>query len=172
MAPAYPYFYDTAGYDGVRLVGITREQQQKNTAAFRALMRIAHERGIAVTAGIWDHIYRGGVQGGGIPGADDIVGKEVPGLVVGLDADNLAPYTKAALRRFVEVFPEIDGLEFRMHYESGLKRSEMAGFWHEVFGILARLKPGLHLTMRAKDLPDSIIADAIAQVLQSRIETK
>jgi hypothetical protein len=32
-------------------------------------MQLAHERGIGVTAGIWDHIYRGGVQTGGIPDA-------------------------------------------------------------------------------------------------------
>ena len=34
----------------------------------RPMIRMAHERGIELTAGIWDHIYRGGVQGGGIPG--------------------------------------------------------------------------------------------------------
>ena len=62
------------------------------------MIRIAHERGIAVTAGIWDHIYRGGVQGGGIPGASENAGKRVPGLVWGVTADNLAGYTKAALQ--------------------------------------------------------------------------
>ncbi len=172
MAPLYPYFFDVAAYSGVRLIGITREQQERNVAALRSLMRIAQERGIAVIAAVWDHIYRGGVQGGGIAGASDTVGKEVPGLVAGLTADNLAPYTKAALRRFLEVFPEVDGLEFRMHAESGLKRSEMEGFWHEVFGILSQSKPGLRLTLRAKELPHKIIEDALQQGLNARIETK
>ena len=54
------------------------------------MIRIAHERGIDVTAGIWDHIYRGGVQGGGIPGASAKAGKRVPGLVWGVTAENLA----------------------------------------------------------------------------------
>lgn len=58
------------------------------------MMRIAHDRGIQVTAGIWDHVYRGGVQGGGIPGASENAGKRVPGLVWGVTSENLASYTK------------------------------------------------------------------------------
>jgi hypothetical protein len=172
MAPLYPYFFDLPAFPEARLVGITAQQQERNTAALRALIRIAHERGIDVIPGVWDHIYRGGVQSGGIPGASDNVGKEVPGLVAGVTAQNLAAYTKAAIRRFVEVFPDIDGLEFRMHSESGLKREEMAGFWHEVFGSIARAKPGLRITLRAKELPDAIIDDALRQGLNARVETK
>ena len=47
------------------------------------MIRLAHERGIEVTAGIWDHIYRGGVQGGGIPGASQNAGKRVAGPGLG-----------------------------------------------------------------------------------------
>lgn len=172
MAPLYPYFFDVAQHPEVRLIGITAAQQQRNIAAFRALIRIAHERGIDVIPAVWDHIYRGGVQGGGIAGANDTLGKDVPGLVSGVTEKNLAPYTIAALRRFFEVFPDIDGIEFRMHAESGLKPSEMAGFWHEVFSGIAKAKPGLRVTLRAKELPDAIIDDALAQGLIARVETK
>ena len=136
------------------------------------MMRIAHERGIEVTAGIWDHIYRGGVQGGGIPGASENAGKRVPGLVWGVTADNLAPYTKAALKRFLEVFPEIDGIQFRMHDESGLKRGEMAGFWHDVFQSMKQARPDLRVDLRVKDLPDEVIDDALQQGLNARVNTK
>jgi hypothetical protein len=172
MAPPYPYFFDTPSHPEVRLVGITPEQQDRHIKAFKAMVRTAHDRGIDVTAAIWDHIYRGGVQGGGIAGASEQAGKPVPGLVTGLSAENLAPYTKAALRRFMEVFPEIDGLEFRMHTESGLKREEMGAFWHEVFGLLRQAKPDLKVTLRAKDVPDSVFDDAVAQGLPMRVETK
>jgi hypothetical protein len=47
-----------------------------------------------------------------------------------------------------------------------------AGFWHEVFSMLARFKPGLRVTLRAKELPDEIIQDALKQGLNARIETK
>jgi hypothetical protein len=172
MAPLYPYFFNVAQFPEVELVGLTPEQQARNTAAFKAMMRIAHERGIQVTAGIWDHIYRGGVQGGGIPGASENAGKRVPGLVWGVTAENLAPYTKAALKRFLEVFPEIDGIQFRMHDESGLKRSEMASFWHDVFQQMKQARPDLHVDLRVKDLPDEVIDDALRQGLNARVNTK
>jgi hypothetical protein len=172
MAPAYPYFFNVAQFPDVELVGITREQQARNTAAFKTMMRLAHERGIQVTAGIWDHIYRGGVQGGGIPGASENAGKRVPGLVWGVTTENLEAYTKVALARFLEVFPELDGIQFRMHSESGLKPAEMAGFWHEVFQMMKQARPNLRVDLRVKDLPDAVIEDALHVGLNARVNTK
>jgi hypothetical protein len=172
MAPPYPYFFDMAEFPQVKLVGITAEQQQRNTAAFRRMIEIAHAHGIDFTAAIWDHIYRGGVQGGGIEGASEKAGKPTEGLVWGVTAENLAAYNKAAIRRFLEVFPEIDALQFRMHGESGLKRDEMKGFWHEVFAMVRRMRPDMRVDIRAKELPDEVIADGLDQGLQIRVATK
>lgn len=172
MAPPYPYFFDVDSFPDVKLVGLTREEQSKNTAAFKAMMRLAHERGINVTVAIWDHIYRGGVQTGGIPGAPQGGDAPVPGLVWGVAGDNLAAYTKAALRRLLRVFPEIDAIQFRMHEESGLKPREMVSFWHEVFALIKQVRPDLRLDLRAKGLPDAVIDDALAQGLEARISTK
>ena len=171
MAPPYPYFYDTPGFPDVRMVGLTADQQAHNTAAFKTMIRLAHERGIHVTAGIWDHIYRAGVQTGGIQGAAK-GDAPTPGLVWGVTGDNLAAYSTAALKRFLAVFPEIDGIQFRMHDESGLKPEEMNGFWHEVFTQVKATKPELKLDLRAKGLPDAVIDDALAQGLDARISTK
>lgn len=172
MAPLYPYFFNVPAFPQVEMVGLTGEQQQRNTEAFHSLIKAAHDRGIQITAGIWDHIYRGGVQGGGIEGASEKAGKRTPGLVWGLDADNLAPYTKAALRQFLQVFPDIDSIQFRMHDESGLKPSEMAAFWHEVFADLKQARSEMPVELRAKALPDSIIMDALRQKLNVRVSTK
>ena len=165
-------FFNVKEFPGVELVGITRAQQERNTAAFRRMIALAHERGIEITAGIWDHIYRGGVQGGGIPGASQNAGKRVPGLVFGVTAENLAPYTKAALKRFLEVFPEMDAIQFRMHDESGLKKEEIPVFWHDVFASIKENHPNLRLDLRSKGLPDEVIDDALAQHLKAKISTK
>jgi hypothetical protein len=172
MAPLYPYFFDVKEFPRVEFVGITRAQQERNTAAFRTMIALAHERGIEVTAGIWDHIYRGGVQGGGIPGASQNAGKRVPGLVFGVTAENLSPYTKTALKRFLEVFPDIDAIQFRMHDESGLKKEEIPVFWHDVFASIKENHPNLRLDLRSKGLPDEVIDDALAQHLKAKISTK
>ena len=172
MAPPYPYFFDVAEFPQVKFVGLTSAEQSRNTAAFKRMMRLAHDRGITVTAAIWDHIYRGGVQTGGIPGAPKAADARVPGLVWGVTGENLPAYTKAALRRFLQVFPEVDAIQFRMHEESGLKREEMVGFWHEVFSLIKQAKPDMRLDLRAKDLPDAVIDDALAQGLAARVSTK
>ncbi|MGH9370841.1 MAG: hypothetical protein ACRD15_04855, partial [Vicinamibacterales bacterium] len=172
MAPPYPYFFDVEEFPGVKLVGLTPAEQSRNTAAFKAMMRPAHERGISVTAAIWDHIYRGGVQTGGIPGAPQAPDVRVPGLVWGVTGDNLSAYTKTALRRFLQVFPEIDAIQFRMHEESGLKAEEIVNFWHEVFDLIKQAKPDMRLDLRAKGLPDAVIEDALKQGLAARVSTK
>jgi len=172
MAPPYPYFFDVNEFPNVKLVGLSSDQQARNTAAFKKMMQLAHERGISITAAIWDHIYRGGVQTGGIPGAPKAPDPNVPGLVWGVTAENLAPYTKAALRRFLQVFPEVDAIQFRMHEESGLRTDEKVGFWHEVFGLIKQAKPDMRLDLRAKDLPDEVIDDALKQGLAARVSTK
>ncbi|HZG26536.1 MAG TPA: hypothetical protein VEZ17_18235, partial [Chitinophagaceae bacterium] len=152
LAPSYPYFFDVEGFDSVRMVGITPQQQQKNLAAFNRLIRMAHERGISFTAGIWDHIYRGGVQGGGIPGTRESPNQPVTGLVWGLNGDNLTNYTKKALAKFIREVPDLDAIEFRMHEESGLKNGEQDAFWLDVFKMIKETAPDMSLVLRAKEL--------------------
>ena len=172
LAPCYPYFFDVEGFPDVRMVGITPEQQKRNLTALNRLIQMAHDRGVNFTVGIWDHIYRGGVQGGGIPGADEATQKPVPGLVWGVTGSNLVSYTKAALARFVQAVPAADAIQFRMHDESGLRNSEQESFWRDVFQMMKEKAPNLRLDLRAKGLPDSVIQSASEVGVKFRITTK
>ncbi|HVS51957.1 MAG TPA: hypothetical protein VHD62_06335 [Opitutaceae bacterium] len=172
LAPPYPYFFDTPGFDGVHMVGLTREQQQRNLAALNRLIALAHARGIAVSFGIWDHIYRAGVQTGGVEWIDDYQGRPVPNTVEGVTTENLSAYTLASLRELLARVPGIDGIQFRVHEESGLKREEMDGFWRVVFEHVQKVKPGLLLEARGKGTPDSVIDTALALGVNLRVETK
>jgi len=172
LSPCYPYFFDVDGFPGVRMVGITPAQQKRNLDALNHLIQMTHDRGLRFTVGIWDHIYRGGVQGGGIPGADEAMKKPVPGLVWGVTGENLVAYTKAALAEFVRQVPALDAIQFRMHDESGLKNSEQEAFWRDVFQMMKRTAPNLRLDLRAKGLPDSVIQSAVEAGVPFRITTK
>lgn len=172
LAPCYPYFFDVESYPNIKMVGITKEEQQKNLDALNRLIQMVHERGIRFSVGIWDHIYRGGVQGGGIPGTKDAPDKPVPGLVWGVNSDNLIDYTKAALAKFVKVFPDLDAIQFRMHNESGLKNDEQVGFWTDVFKMMKSTVPNLQLDLRAKELQDAVVQSAIDNDIKFRITTK
>ncbi|HVZ66567.1 MAG TPA: hypothetical protein VG936_18525 [Lacunisphaera sp.] len=172
LAPPYPYFFDTPGFAGVHMVGVTAEQQHRNLAALNRLIELAHERGIDVSLGIWDHIYRAGVQTGGAEWIRDYKGKPVPDTVEGVTTDNLNAYTLASLRELLARVPAVDGLQFRIHEESGLKREEMEGFWRVVFRDVQQTRPGLLVELRGKGTPDAVIDTAVDTGLNFRIETK
>lgn len=172
LAPCYPYFFDVEEFPGVKMVGITPQEQQRNLDAFNKLIRMTHDRGISFTVGIWDHIYRGGVQGGGIPGTREAPNEPVPGLVWGVTSENLTSYNKTALAKFVRLVPDLDAIQFRMHNESGLKREEQESFWSDVFRKMKKTAPNLRMDLRAKELPDAVVQSAIDIGVKFRITTK
>ncbi|HEY3319213.1 MAG TPA: hypothetical protein VGP72_01905 [Planctomycetota bacterium] len=172
LAPAYPYFFDVAEFPDVRMVGVTPEQQERSLAALNRLVAMTHERGLNFTVGLWDHIYRGGVQGGGVPGANDATKQPMAGLVWGVTEKNLIAYTQAALTKFVRLVPKLDAIQFRMHDESGLKNREQEEFWRKIFEVMKEHAPNVRFDARAKGLPDSVIETGLNLGVKLRITTK
>ena len=172
LAPCYPYFFNVDGFPDVKMGEITPEEQQKNLDALNRLIEMAHEHGIRFSVGIWDHIYRGGVQRGGIPETEEETEKLKSVLVTGLNEDNLIPYTLKALEEFVTKVHGLDGIQFRMHNESGLRRDEMDKFWYDVFKKMIEVSPDLRFDLRAKELPESVIQTAVNMNLNFSIDTK
>ena len=172
LAPCYPYFFHTPGFPDVHMENLTREQQKKNFEAFNRLIELAHERGIAVAVGVWDHIYRAGVQTGGAEWLEDYKGQPIPNTVTGVTTENLNAYTLASLKAFFKAFPGIDEIQFRIHEESGLKRDEMDEFWRAVFTMAKQERPDLLFEARGKGTPDSVIDTALSLGIHLRVETK
>lgn len=172
LAPPYPYFFATPNFPDVKMVGLTSEQQQANLVALNRLIDIAHRHGIAVSLGIWDHIYRAGVQSGGAEWTSKYAPNAIPNTVQGVTSENLNAYTLASLQELLRQVPGVDGLQFRVHEESGLKREEIDGFWSAVFDHIHRVKPHLSIELRAKGTPDSVLTNAANLGLNVRVETK
>ena len=169
LAPPYPYFCDVEGFADVHVVGLAKEQQKRNLEALRRLIRQAHGRGIRFSVGIWDHIYRGGVQTGGAKEAK--AGR--PGTVTGVTEKNLVAYTRAGFASFMEALPELDGVQFRMHDESGLKPgAELHAFWAGMFDDLKRSARKLRFEFRVKAMPEDIIDLAVASGMDFRLSTR
>jgi hypothetical protein len=172
LAPCYPYFFDVEGFPDIRMTGLTREQQSRNLTSFNRLIKMAHDRGIRVTAGIKDHIYRGGVQAGGIAGKGNIPDQPVPGLVWGVTNDNLFSYTKAALAKFVKMLPGLDGILFFINDETGLKKEELLGFATDFFKMIKETTPDLNLYLHSKGLTDPMIRNAVDIGVNFKISPK
>src|SRR5262249_32141188 len=76
------------------------------------------------------------------------------------------------LAKFVETFPEVDALQFRMHTESGLKTEEMHDFWKDMYEVMRRHAPRMRFDARVKDLPDDLIDLAADMGVNFRLSTK
>ena len=131
---------------------------------------MARERGLDFTVGLWDHIYRGGVQSGGVKEAEP--GKLRPGIVTGLTEGDLTTYHRAALAKFLKLVPDLHAVQFRMHGESGLKKEEMPKFWQGIYQVMKEQGPNVIFDARIKDFPDSLIDLALEMGVKIRLNTK
>ena len=171
-APVYPNFFDLEEYPYVKLLDISPEQQQKNTASLKKIIALAHERGIEFGVGLWDQIERD-ERYSAIVRDDTEAPAELPAnLIWGLTQNNLIPYTQLAMRKFFRTFPGIDLVQFRMHWESGITGEVALKFWKEVFQMLKEERPDLKIEARAKDTPDETFYDGTATGMDFRVATK
>jgi hypothetical protein len=169
FAPPYPYFFDVDGFPDVSVVGYTPQMQQRYLAALNRLIAQAHDHGLDFVLAIWDHIYRAGVQSGGV---DAAAGQALPWRVIGVTQDNLMEYSVAAMDKLLEQVPHLDGLQFRMHDESGLAHAEMGVFWARIYDVITARAPHLRFDARAKEFPDSLIDLALEKGVKIRLCTK
>lgn len=173
MAPCYPYFFDVEGFPEVKMEDITPERQKHNVDAMHRLIAMAHERGIGVRLGVWDHIYRGEVQAGGNPAFEYDPDHSLPWQVTGIETTgNLIPYTKAAFAKFLKTFPELDAILFKTNNESGLKTEELHDFSVSFFETVAQTAPDMQIDIHSKGLTDTLINTASSLGIKFRILPK
>lgn len=166
LAPAYPYFFNVESYPDVHMGDITPEQQKINLDAFNRLIQMCHDRGIGFRVGFWDHIYRGGYQ------SNKDMPEQANSQVQGVTADNMIAYTQVALAKFIDQVPHLDGILFRAHDESGLKKGEQLNFWKGIFDMLKEKAPGIRIDLHAKEVSDTIVHEAQNRGLTVRMSTK
>jgi hypothetical protein len=166
LAPAYPYFFNVDAYPDVRMGNITPAQQQKNLDAFNRLIQMCHDRGIGFRVGFWDHIYRGGYQ------SNKDMPDQLNSQVQGVTPENMIAYTQVALAKFIDLVPHLDGILFRAHDESGLKKGEQLSFWKAVFDMLKNKAPQLVVDLHAKEVSDTIVHEGQDRGLTIRMSTK
>jgi len=159
FAPPYPFFFDVDGFPQIRVEGLSKAGRKRNLDALNRIIAMTHERGLDFTLGIWDHIPRK-PRGYTLP--------------VGVTKANLVSYTKAAIAKLLRVVPELDAIQFRMHWESGLPRDErvLLDFWGSVFQMIKDADRDIRVDVRAKGLPDSVIARGIEVGVPLRVTTK
>jgi hypothetical protein len=175
LAPPYAWFFDLPEFPEVTAVGFTKEQQGQYLKSLNRLIQMTHERGLKFTLGIWDHIYDGhsSYYTEGVWDHLPIVnGRRPRWPVEGLTDENLVAYTPKALKRFLELVPNIDAIQFRMHGESGLNKAGLKNFWVPIFRVMAEQNPPIRFDARAKEFPRDLIETALQMGVHLRLTTK
>ena len=168
----YPNFFDLDEFPYVKMAGISAEQQLKNREALNKLIALAHERGIEFGVGLWDQIERDKRYGSMVRDDSEAPDDLPANIIWGLSQENLIPYTKSAIRKFFQIFPEIDLVQFRMHWEAGITGDVALQFWDEIFVLLKEECPGIKIEARAKDVPDETLYDGVESGMDFRVATK
>lgn len=172
MAPAYPNFFNVDAYPFVKIQNVTEEQQKQNTASLKKVIEMAHSRGIEFGVGLWDQIERDARYKAMVSKDGDIPSDLPDNIIWGLTQENLIPYTKLAMRKFFKNFPEIDLVQFRMHWEAGITGDVALEFWKEIFTMLKEENPKIKIEARAKDVPDETLYDGVDTGADFRVATK
>jgi hypothetical protein len=112
---AYPFFLKVPGYS-VEVSGISPDERRENLDCLKLASREAARRGIAFHLGLWTHSF----ENADSPGVNHVI--------TGVTSENHAAYCRDALTLLLEECPDITGVTFRTHGESGVSEGS-SSFW-------------------------------------------
>jgi hypothetical protein len=145
---AYPFLLDVPGYK-VRAKGLPDAERDRNLEMLKFISDETARRGMRFQLGIWTHAY----EWTNSPDANY--------TFEGLSAGNHAAYCRDALHQLLMACPNIGGVTFRIHGESGVAEGNY-DFWKTVFAGIVKTGRKIEIDMHAKGMDDGMIETALA----------
>ncbi len=136
---AYPYLVSVPGFEDVKVTQLAEGEREKNLKMLQFISSEAAKRGLHFQLALWGHAY------------DVVDSPEVNYTIEGLNEDNHAAYCREAVRTLLEACPDIDGITFRAHYESGIPDGSQ-GFWETVFEGVASVDRRVEIDLHGKGI--------------------
>lgn len=141
----YPYLVEVPGYEQVHVEpALQPGERDRNLQMLQFIAAETARRGMEFQLGLWTHAY----EWVDSPKADH--------RVVGLTPQTHAPYCRDALSAVLKACPQITGLTFRIHGESGIPERSYP-FWQTLFEAITRSGRTLEIEMHAKGLDPTMI---------------
>lgn len=155
----YPFLFDVAGYE-VRLnPPLPDGERERNLEMLKFIAAETAARGLHFQLGIWTHAY------------EWVESPNAAHRIEGLSKATHAPYCRDALARLLREVPEIEGLTFRVHVESGIADGAFE-FWRTLFqGFNGAGRP-VEIDMHAKGITDEMIAIAAETGMPMQVSPK
>ena len=143
----YPFLLSVPGYN-VRAPQLTDAERDRNLQMLRFISEQTKARGMEFQLGIWMHGYRWNAS------------PKATYTIEGLTPDTHGPYCRDALRALLKAVPEISGVTFRVHGESGVAEGSYE-FWKTVFEGVATCGRKVEIDMHAKGMDQGMIDVAL-----------
>jgi hypothetical protein len=143
---AYPFLLDVPGYKIVAR-NLPAAERDANLAALKFIAAETVRRGMDFQLGLWTHAY-----------AYD--SPRVNYRVEGITKENHAAYCRDALALLLREVPEISGITFRIHGESGIPEGDFV-FWRTVFSAITGAGRRIGIDMHSKGIDQATIDVAL-----------
>jgi hypothetical protein len=145
---SYPFLLAVPGYD-VRVPQLPDAERDRNLEMLRFIARETTTRGLQFQLGLWMHGYKW----------NDSPNPNC--TIEGLTAETHGPYCRDAVRLLLQQVPEISGVTFRVHGESGVEEGSYQ-FWKTVFEGVATCGRTVEIDMHSKGMDQTMIDTALA----------
>jgi hypothetical protein len=155
---AYPFFLSVPGYN-VSVSRLPSEEVNQNLGMLRFISDEAAARGLDFQLGLWTHAYQW------------IDSAEANHKILGLTAKTHAAYCRDALALLLKECPNISGVTFRIHGESGVAEGSY-DFWRAVFDGCVQSGRQVGIDMHAKGMDQATLDAALATRLPVTISPK
>ena len=155
---AYPFLLPVPGYN-VRVPQLPGAERDRNLEMLRFIAEQTVARGLEFQLGIWMHGYQW------------IASPKANYTIEGLTADTHGPYCRDAVRTLLRAVPQISGVTFRIHGESGVEEASYP-FWKTVFDGVATCGRRVEIDMHAKGMDQGMIDVALGTGQPVKISPK
>jgi len=155
---SYPFLLSVPGYN-VRSPQLPDAERDENLKMLRFIAQQTVSRGIEFQLGLWMHGY-------------EWINSPNPNYTIeGITKENHGPYCRDAVRALLKAVPEISGVTFRVHGESGVEEGSY-DFWKTVFDGVATCGRKVEIDMHAKGMDETMMKLALDTTQPVKISPK
>jgi hypothetical protein len=155
---SYPFLVSVPGYE-VRATNLSDGERDRNLEMLRFISDEAAIRGLDFQLGLWTHAYRWTNS------------PEANHNIEGLTPQTQAPYCREALALLLKECPNITGVTFRIHGESGVPEGSY-DLWRTIFDGCVRSGRRVRIDLHAKGIDQPTIDAALGTGLPVTISPK
>jgi hypothetical protein len=161
LAPPYPFWVDLPEFPKIHARQLSAGQRQKNLEMLQYISQAATDHGIDFTLGIWEQNIQSYRKPPMVP------------MTEGLTRENIGPYTYAALKKVLQLCPNIRSVQMRTNNESGIPNDDQVDFYGKyVFPAIRDAGRPVTLDLRGWGMAGGMLKISESAGITARLSSK